>query len=107
MNGEGLYKWNDKQYYKGQYKNGIKEGKGEIKFPDGKKFICEFKNGKPNGIGIFVDPKGKEKEVEFIDGKINKNFKGSKIENQFYIFFFCIENNKYTFNYKIIFYNLL
>ncbi len=81
MNGEGLYKWNDKQYYKGQYKNGIKEGKGEIKYPDGKKFICEFKNGKPNGIGIFVDPKGNEREVEFINGKINKNFKGSRIES--------------------------
>ena len=81
MDGEGLYKWNDKQYYKGHYKNGIKEGKGEIKYSDGKKFICEFKNGKPNGIGIFVDSKGNEREVEFINGKINKNFKGSRIEN--------------------------
>ena len=71
----GLYKWSENQYYKGNYINGIKEGKGEIKFSDGKKFICNFENGKPNGIGIFVDPKGNEKEVQFINGKLNKEYK--------------------------------
>ena len=32
FNGEGLYKWSENQYYKGNYINGIKEG--EINFSD-------------------------------------------------------------------------
>ena len=30
FHGEGFYKWEDNQYFKGNYNNGIKEGKGEI-----------------------------------------------------------------------------
>ena len=75
----GIYKEDFvKEYYKGDYKNGIKEGNGELKYPTGKKFICPFVNGKPNGVGTYEDGKGNKCQVEFVDGKINKKYKPGK-----------------------------
>ena len=78
FNGKGFYKWSENEYYKGDYKMGIKEGNGEVKYPNGKKYIGPFVNGKLNGIGIFEDGKGNKGEVEFVNGKINKNYKMKK-----------------------------
>ena len=78
FNGKGFYKWGNEEYYKGDYKMGIKDGQGEVKYPNGKKYIGPFVNGKLNGIGIFEDGKGNKGEVEFIDGRINKNYKIKK-----------------------------
>ena len=32
----------ENEYYKGEYKMRIKEGKGEVRYSNGKKFICLF-----------------------------------------------------------------
>ena len=43
FHGEGLYKWDDNQYFKGTYNNGLKEGKGEIGYDDGKNVLLILK----------------------------------------------------------------
>ena len=78
FHGQGYYKFNDKEYYKGSYENGIKQGLGEITYKDGTKINCNFDNGKLNGIGTIERPNSKKQiKVQFINGKLNKSFNNS------------------------------
>lgn len=77
MDGKGLYKWNEKEYYKGEFKKGIKEGIGEMKWANGRRFIGPFRNGKPNGKGIFDNGLNLKLEMEFINGKLKRENKNA------------------------------
>lgn len=48
-----------KSWYKGYWKNGLRDGFGEAKFPSGSSYKGEWKAGKPNGYGISTDYLGK------------------------------------------------
>jgi hypothetical protein len=74
FHGEGYYKWGDNQYFKGNYINGIKEGRGEIGFNNGKKCFVNFVNGEPCGKGTLIDKNHNIIETEFENGKLkNQN----------------------------------
>ena len=93
MNG-GKYFWPDGSYYEGDYINNIKEGKGIFKWPNGKIFIGNFKNGIPFGNGILkVD--NIDYKVNYINGKIEfvKNF---EFDNKL-----CLNNKKFNEKSKI------
>jgi len=64
FHGEGLYKWGNEKYFKGQYINGLKEGKGEVGFNDGKKYIINFVNGKPTEKLNLIDNNNKIIELD-------------------------------------------
>ena len=73
-----MYRINEEEYYKGEYKDGIKEGKGEMHFTKGKRYVGPFSKGKPHGIGYYDNGHGFRGEVEFIYGRINKSYRPSK-----------------------------
>lgn len=59
MSGEGVYRWSDGRQYKGQYKNGLKDGFGEYVWVDGRIYTGEWKDGKRHGVGILIYPNRK------------------------------------------------
>ena len=69
IDGNGIFKYGDKAIYKGEFKNGLKEGKGEL-ITKNNKIIGEFKNDLPHGKGYLEDNKGFKGYVNFNEGKI-------------------------------------
>ena len=69
MEGKGIFKYGDKAIYKGDFKNGKKEGKGEWTTKNNK-IIGNFENDLPHGMGYLEDNKGFRGYVEFNEGKI-------------------------------------
>lgn len=49
-----------KSWYKGWWKNGLRDGFGEASFPGGGGYRGEWKEGKPNGYGVKIDIFGKK-----------------------------------------------
>ena len=74
MHGKGLYEWSERQYYLGNFVNGIKEGNGEMHWADGRSYIGPFVNGRPQGIGIYDNGINYKGEVEFNNGKLNREY---------------------------------
>ena len=52
FNGYGVEKW-PQGIYKGEFSNGMKEGKGKIKFNNGKSYVGEFKLNHMHGEGVY------------------------------------------------------
>ena len=52
-NGIGIYIWNNKSKYEGEWKNDCIHGYGIYYFSDGRKYIGEWKNNYMNGFGIY------------------------------------------------------
>ena len=50
-NGECEYYWNNGDFYKAQFCNGLRHGKGFLKYTDGGIFEGEFRNDKKCGLG--------------------------------------------------------
>ena len=71
MEGRGIFKYADKAIYKGEFKNGLKEGTGEW-ITQNNKIIGNFKNDLPHGEGYLENDKGFKGYVEFSEGKIIK-----------------------------------
>ena len=69
MEGKGIFKYGDKAIYKGEFKNGLKEGEGEW-ITKHNKIRGNFKNDLPHGEGYLVNDKGFEGYVQFNEGKI-------------------------------------
>ena len=61
-----------KSWYKGYWKNGLRDGFGEAKFPSGSSYKGEWKAGKPNGYGISTDYLGKVSCGVFENGELKK-----------------------------------
>ena len=70
MEGRGIFKYADKAIYKGEFKNGLKEGTGEW-ITQNNKIIGNFKNDLPHGEGYLENDRFKG-YVEFSEGKIIK-----------------------------------
>ena len=73
MNGEkhgkGMYSYNSKITYKGDYNNGVKEGDGTIYNDDNSiAYSGQFQNGLPNGRGFIIDNEGNQVESLWKDG---------------------------------------
>ena len=69
IEGKGIFKYGDKAIYKGEFKNGVKEGIGEW-LTKNNKIIGNFKNDLPHGKGYLEDNKGFKGYVEFNEGKL-------------------------------------
>ena len=69
MEGKGIFKYGDKAIYKGEFKNGKKEGKGEWTTKNNK-IIGNFENDLPHGMGYLEDNKGFRGYVQFNEGNI-------------------------------------
>ena len=61
-----------KSWYKGYWKNGLRDGFGEAKFPSSSSYKGEWKAGKPNGYGISTDYLGKVSCGVFENGELKK-----------------------------------
>lgn len=53
-----IFQFNDEWGYRGDMKDGKREGKGSLKMPDGKTYEGDFSNNLPNGHGTLYDPSG-------------------------------------------------
>lgn len=53
-----IFFFNDEWGYKGDLKDGVREGKGVLKMQDGRKYEGEFHNNLPNGLGTLYDTAG-------------------------------------------------
>ena len=60
--GQGTYKYNSGDIYKGSFKKEKKHGDGEYIFKNGQKYIGKFKDGKMHGSGI-ADYRGGSKYI--------------------------------------------
>ena len=69
IEGKGIFKYGDKAIYKGEFKNGVKDGDGEW-ITKNNKIKGNFKNDLPHGICYLEDIKGFKGYVEFDNGKI-------------------------------------
>ena len=69
IEGKGIFKYGDKAIYKGEFKNGVKEGIGEW-LTNNNTIIGNFKNDLPHGKGYLEDNKGFKGYVEFNEGKL-------------------------------------
>ena len=69
IEGKGVYKYGEKATYKGEFKNGVKEGNGEW-ITKNNKIIGNFENDLPHGRGFLEDNKGFKGYVMFDHGKI-------------------------------------
>ena len=68
-NGKGKYYENNKLVYEGEFKDDKYDGKGKLYNENGSYYEGEFIKGKKNGIGIEYDIQGNEiKEEEYEDG---------------------------------------
>ena len=89
QNGEGtIYDLNlDNIRYKGNFVNGIKNGKGIFYYKNGDKYEGDFINDKKEGFGIFYFKSGNTWEGPFHDDKMDGEgiFKGKKIRKVTYI----------------------
>lgn len=56
--GFGIYVWNDRSRYEGNFKNGERNGEGIYYYPKGAKYIGNQVNGKRNGSGTYYYPSG-------------------------------------------------
>ena len=78
--------------YKGDFVNGVKEGKGVLTFSDGTQYTGDFHDGMFEGHGRLVYADGREYEGEFKSNKMNgegefkwkdgKKYKGSYVNDQ-------------------------
>ena len=71
IEGKGMFKYGDKAIYKGEFKNGFKDGNGEW-ITKHNKIKGNFKNDLPHGDGYLSNDKGFKGNVEFFEGKIVK-----------------------------------
>ena len=69
IKGKGVYKYGDKATYKGEFKNGVKEGLGEWNTKNNK-IIGNFVNDLPHGRCYLEDNKGFKGYVIFDHGNI-------------------------------------
>ena len=69
IQGKGVYKYGEKATYKGEFKNGVKEGNGEW-ISKTNKIIGNFENDLPHGRGFLEDNKGFKGYVIFDHGNI-------------------------------------
>ena len=69
IEGRGIFKYGNKAIYKGEFRNGVKEGNGEL-ITKNNRIIGIFKNNLPHGKGYLEDNKGFKGYVEFNEGKI-------------------------------------
>ena len=60
-------------FYKGEFNNGVKEGKGEFGYIKGNIFFFNFKMGLPHGKGYMRDITNILYDVMFNHGKIIDN----------------------------------
>ena len=69
--GYGEYTFlNKKEYYKGCFKNGIKQGVGYKKMEDGSSYLGHFDKGEINGIGCFRWPDGSSYFGTWVNGRM-------------------------------------
>lgn len=69
-----LFEYDPSFGYKGEYKNGLRNGKGEYNFRDGRKQTGTWKNDTLNGPGVFYDFNEKSFSGEWKDGKKDGTF---------------------------------
>lgn len=61
-----------KSWYRGWWKNGLRNGFGEAKFQSGSSYKGEWKDGEPEGYGIRIDIFGKASCGIFEEGEFKK-----------------------------------
>jgi hypothetical protein len=66
--GDGVYLYPDYGIYTGQWKDGRKEGNGTYQWPDGSIYRGEWRNGSMHGAGILVFADGGIFRGTWVDG---------------------------------------
>ena len=69
FHGNGIYFFEDGGYYKGQWVNGMMEGKGILFVPGTETYEGDFKNGEYDGTGILTYADGGRYEGQWQAGK--------------------------------------
>ena len=59
--------------YKGQFKNGLKEGQGLYSWPDGAWYDGQFQSDRENGFGTYHFSNGDEYIGNFFNGRLHGN----------------------------------
>jgi hypothetical protein len=67
--GQGRYFDTTGIAYKGEWKNGLMEGRGTLTLPGGDEYVGQMRAGKANGNGRYVDVTGEIFEGAFVDGQ--------------------------------------
>lgn len=49
----GVYTWNDKRIFVGDWKNNKMDGEGVFKWADERKYEGQYKDDKKEGFGVF------------------------------------------------------
>ena len=70
-NGQGTITYPDGTKYVGEFKEDSFHGQGTITYPDGIKYVGEWKNGNREGQGTWTHPDGTKYVGEFKDEKMN------------------------------------
>jgi hypothetical protein len=70
-NGRGKYTWPSGQVYEGEWKDGERNGRGKQMHTDGEVYEGEWKDAKENGRGKNTWPSGEVYEGEWKDGERN------------------------------------
>ena len=66
-----IYYYPNRDVYKGEYKDGKRNGKGILYFANGNRYEGEWKDDKRNGEGILYSANGDRYEGEWKDDKVN------------------------------------
>jgi len=69
--GQGFFSLPNGTTYEGQWKNDKIEGHGAVTYPGGEKYVGELKNGRREGEGTFSFPNGAKYVGKWRDGKMN------------------------------------
>jgi len=70
-NGHGVVTWADGSRYEGEFCDGTQNGRGVFTWADGGRYEGEFRDGNRNGRGVFTWPDGGRYEGEWRDGNQN------------------------------------
>jgi len=81
-NGYGVYMFETKDKYEGQFSNGKFSGKGKFTWLKGSTYDGEWKNGKYDGYGIYTDVNGKVQEGTWVAGKLQNKSNANNNNNQ-------------------------
>ena len=67
--GQGIIKFSNGDFFRGNFENGLRNGQGTLEFSDGGVFHGNWKNGKRHGQGTLTHSDGRVDEGIWKNGK--------------------------------------
>ena len=67
FSGIGVYYWVNGSVYKGEFKNGLRDGNGVYQSELREKYEGSYREGKKHGYGVFIWPSGNVYKGDFVN----------------------------------------